>query len=316
MPASPSRIVIATRESALALWQAEHVKARLESLHPGLEVALLGMTTEGDRRLGSSLAKIGGKGLFVKELEDALLHGRADIAVHSMKDVPVSLPPGFAIAAIGAREDPRDAFVSSRHDSLESLPEGAVVGTSSLRREAQIRARLPHLRVEPLRGNVQTRLRKLDEGHYDAIILASAGLKRLGLAARITALLPVDLSIPAVGQGAIGIECCAGRDDLSPILEPIADPETAWCVTAERALSRRLSGSCTTPLAAFARIDGAEATLRALVASPDGTRVARVLEQTHWSVDGAESLGEAAASALERAGALDILASLALEEGK
>jgi hydroxymethylbilane synthase len=310
VPAAPSRIVIATRESALALWQAEHVKARLESLHPGLEVALLGMTTEGDRKLGSSLAKIGGKGLFVKELEDALLQGRADIAVHSMKDVPVNLPPGFTIAAIGAREDPRDAFVSVRHASLDGLPPGSVVGTSSLRREAQIRARFPRLRVEPLRGNVQTRLRKLDEGQYDAVILASAGLKRLGLGGRITALLPVDQSIPAVGQGAIGIECRADRADLAALLAPIADAATAWCVTAERALSRRLSGSCTTPLAAFARIEGGQARMSALVATPDGTRVARAEECVQWSPAGAEALGEAAAAGLEREGAREILASL------
>ena len=314
MPA-PNRIVIATRESALALWQAEHVKARLESLHPGLEVALLGMTTEGDRKLGSSLAKIGGKGLFVKELEDALLHGRADIAVHSMKDVPVNLPPGFAIAAIAAREDPRDAFVSARHASLEMLPARAVVGTSSLRREAQIRVRFPQLQVEPLRGNVQTRLRKLDEGQYDAVILASAGLKRLGLGARITALLPVEQSIPAVGQGAIGIECLADRGDVAALLAPLADARTAWCVAAERAVSRRLSGSCTTPLAAYARIDDGEARLSALVATPDGTRVARAEERVRWTPSGAEALGEAAAAALERAGAREILASLEAGSG-
>lgn len=310
MVSAPSRIVIATRQSALALWQAEHVKARLESLHPGLEVALLGMTTEGDRRLGSSLAKIGGKGLFVKELEAALLSGEADLAVHSMKDVPVNLPEGFVIAAIGAREDPRDAFVSVRHASLEALPPGAVVGTSSLRREAQLRARLPGLRVEPLRGNVQTRLRKLEEGHYDGVILASAGLKRLGLAARITALLPVEDSIPAVGQGAIGIECRADRADVAALLAPIAHADTAWCVNAERALSRRLSGSCTTPLAAFARIEAGEARISALVATPDGRRVARAEERTPWSPAGAQALGETAAAALERAGALEILASL------
>lgn len=315
MVAAPSRIVIATRQSALALWQAEHVKARLEALHPGLEVALLGMTTEGDRRLGSSLAKIGGKGLFVKELEAALLSGEADLAVHSMKDVPVNLPEGFVIAAIGAREDPRDAFVSGRHASLEALPEGAVVGTSSLRREAQLRARLPGLRVEPLRGNVQTRLRKLDEGQYDGVILASAGLKRLGLGERITALLEVEESIPAVGQGAIGIECRAGRADVAALLAPIAHAETAWCVSAERALSRRLSGSCTTPLAAFARIEGGAARISALVATPDGRRVARAEESAPWSAGGAEALGEAAAAALERDGAREILASLESGDG-
>lgn len=310
MASAPSRIVIATRQSALALWQAEHVKARLESLYPGLEVSLLGMTTEGDRRLGSSLAKIGGKGLFVKELEAALMSGEADLAVHSMKDVPVNLPDGFVIAAIGVREDPRDAFVSVHHASPEALPLGAVVGTSSLRREAQLRARLPGLRVQPLRGNVQTRLRKLDEGEYHGVILASAGLKRLGLEARITSLLSLEQSIPAVGQGAIGIETRAGREDLAALLAPLNHGETAWCVHAERSLSRRLLGSCTTPLAGFARIEAGEARISALVATPDGLRVARTEQRAPWSAGGAQALGEAAAAALERDGAREILASL------
>ena len=305
-----NRIVIATRESALALWQAEHVRALLEQAHPGLGVSLLGMTTEGDRKLGSSLAKIGGKGLFVKELEDALLDGRADIAVHSMKDVPVNLPPGFVIAAIGEREDPRDALVSSRYRSLAELPAGAVVGTSSLRRESQLRERFPALRIEPLRGNVQTRLRKLDEGHYDAIILAAAGLQRLGLADRIRARLSPEDSLPAVGQGAIGIECRADRADLIELLQPLNHRDTAWCVRAERALSRRLGGSCTVPLGGFAQIANDRVTLRGLVASPDGTRVVRAVAAAPYVEDAADALGQAVADKLAAAGALDILRAL------
>jgi len=208
------QLVIATRESALALWQAEHVKARLQALYPDLEIQLLGMTTQGDRILDVTLNKIGGKGLFVKELETALAEGRADLAVHSLKDVPMHLPEGFALAAILQREDPRDALVSNHYASLEALPAGAVVGTSSLRRESQLRARFPHLVVKPLRGNVQTRLRKLDEGEFDAIVLAAAGLKRLGLTERIRLELSPEQSLPAVGQGALGIEIRADREDV------------------------------------------------------------------------------------------------------
>jgi hydroxymethylbilane synthase len=308
--AVPDRIVIATRESALALWQAEHIRTRLETMHPGLRVELLGMTTEGDRKLGTSLAKIGGKGLFVKELEDALLHGRADIAVHSMKDVPVNLPDGFEIAAIGTREDPRDAFVSTRFQALSELPAGAVVGTSSLRRESQIRARFPHLRVEPLRGNVQTRLRKLDEGQYDAVILAAAGLKRLGLGSRIASLLTPEESLPAVGQGAIGIEIRAGRDDLTSLLAPLDDADTAWCVRAERAMSRDLGGNCTVPLGGFATIADGRATLRGFVASPDGTRIARAMSDAARAVGGSDALGREVAARLTGEGARDILRAL------
>lgn len=305
-----NRIVIATRESALALWQAEHVRALLGQAHPGLDVELLGMTTEGDRKLGSSLAKIGGKGLFVKELEDALLDGRADIAVHSMKDVPVNLPPGFVIAAIGEREDPRDALVSNRYGSLDELPAGAVVGTSSLRRESQLRERYPGLRIEPLRGNVQTRLRKLDEGQYDAIILASAGLQRLGLGSRIRARLSPETSLPAVGQGAIGIECRAERVDVVALLAPLDHADTAWCVQAERALSRRLGGSCTVPLGGFAQIDRGRATLRGLVASPDGTQVVRAFADAAYASGAADALGYAVADKLAGSGALEILRAL------
>lgn len=264
------QLVIATRESALALWQAEHVKARLQALYPDLEIQLLGMTTQGDRILDVTLNKIGGKGLFVKELETALAEGRADLAVHSLKDVPMHLPEGFALAAILQREDPRDALVSNHYASLEALPAGAVVGTSSLRRESQLRARFPHLVVKPLRGNVQTRLRKLDEGEFDAIVLAAAGLKRLGLTERIRLELSPEQSLPAVGQGALGIEIRADREDVLALLAPLNDAETAACVTAERAMSRALGGSCQVPLGGYAELQHGMLTLRAFVAEPDG----------------------------------------------
>jgi hydroxymethylbilane synthase len=300
--------VIATRESALAMWQARHIEQRLRELYPQCEVAILGMTTQGDRILDTALALIGGKGLFVKELETALESGAADIAVHSMKDVPMALPEGFALAAIGAREDPRDAFVSNRYRSFAELPDGAVVGTSSLRRQSQILARHPRLKVETLRGNVQTRLRKLDEGQYAAIILAAAGLKRLGLGDRITALLPPEESLPAVGQGALGIECRAGRDDIVRALAPLDDPATAACVRAERAMSRRLAGSCQVPLGGYAELDGARLRLRAFVASPDGAEIARADETGEAAAP--EALGERVAEALLARGAAAILARI------
>jgi len=305
-------IVIATRESALALWQARHIEARLQALYPGVNTRLLGMTTQGDRNLETSLAKIGGKGLFVKELEMAIEAGDADIAVHSMKDVPMNLPEGFAIAAVTEREDPRDAFVSNHHANLESLPPGSRVGTSSLRRESQLRARFPHLRVEPLRGNVQTRLRKLDEGLYAAVILAAAGLKRLGLAGRITRLLTPEQSLPAVGQGALGIECRAGRADLLAMLEPLNHAETRWCVEAERGLSRALAGSCQVPLGGYAEVSAGQVRLRGFVASPDGSRM--VADEMRSALQGqAEDLGNALAAKLVARGAREILA--ALEDG-
>jgi hydroxymethylbilane synthase len=305
----PARIIIATRESALALWQARHVEAQLRALYPESEIRLLGMTTEGDRRLGASLAKIGGKGLFVKELEAALETGAADIAVHSMKDVPMTLPGGFTIAAIGAREDPRDALVSGRCESLAELPAGAVVGTSSLRRESQIRVRFPALEVAPLRGNVQTRLRKLDEGEFDAIILAAAGLKRLGLEARIAALIPTEESVPAVGQGALGIECRADREDMIAAVAALNDDATARCVRAERAMSRALAGSCNVPLGGYARIENGRIHMAGFVASPDGSRF--LSARADGGMDDPERLGEALARDLYRRGAAAILASLA-----
>lgn len=305
---APGRLVIATRESALALWQARHVQARLAALYPQADITILGMTTRGDRMLGTSLAKIGGKGLFVKELEEALSRGDADLAVHSMKDVPMNLEPGFALAAIMERADPRDAFVSQRYRSLEELPPGARVGTSSLRRESQLRARRRDLKVEPLRGNVQTRLSKLDAGEFDAIILAAAGLKRLGLADRITALLTPAQSLPAVGQGALGIECRAERADLAAALAPLNHAATAVCVAAERAMSRALAGSCNVPLGGFAELAAGRLRLRGLVASPDGARV------VSGEIDGAETeaaaIGTALAEKLKSQGAAEILAAL------
>lgn len=305
---APSEIVIATRESALALWQAQHVQAGLQRLYPGLAVSLLGMSTEGDRNLGSSLAKIGGKGLFIKELEAALEDGRADIAVHSLKDVPMQLPPGFALAAVLERADPRDAFVSNRYRNLAELPAGARVGTSSLRRECQLRAARPHLCIEPLRGNVQTRLRRLDEGRFDAIILAAAGLKRLGLAERITAVLTPDEILPAVGQGALGIECREDRADLLRLLAPLIHGPTRQCVLAERALSRALAGSCNVPLGGFAEISGTQLRLRGLVGAPDGSRVIR--DEATGGVDDAEEIGLAVAGKLGMQGASAVLGAL------
>jgi hydroxymethylbilane synthase len=302
------RVIIATRESALALWQARHVQARLERAHAGVAVSILGMTTEGDRKLDTSLAKIGGKGLFVKELEEALARGDADIAVHSMKDVPMALLPGHIIAAVIERADPRDAFVSNAYPDLASLPIGARVGTSSLRRESQLRASRPDLRIEPLRGNVPTRLRKLDEGRYDAILLAAAGLKRLGLAERITALLATEASLPAAGQGAIGIECRGDRADLVDLLAPLNHVPTALAVQAERAVARALAGSCNVPLAAYAEVTGSEMRLRGYVGSPDGTRTARGVVE--GPAGEAEAHGLALAAQLRAAGAADILAAL------
>ena len=274
-PAPPRRLTIATRESALALWQAEHIRARLAALYPQCEVNLLGMTTKGDRIIDTPLADIGGKGLFIKELEIAMADGRADLAVHSLKDVPMDMAEGFTLAAIGAREDPRDAFVSNHYLDLAGMPGGARIGTSSLRREAQLRERDALLQVLPLRGNVNTRLRKLDAGQYDAIILAAAGLKRLGFASRIASTLDPEESLPAVGQGALAIECRTERADVALALAPLADRDTTLATTAERAFARALSGSCNTPLAAYAVFRHGELWLRGLVASRDGAEVMR-----------------------------------------
>jgi hydroxymethylbilane synthase len=271
---SPTRLVIASRESRLAMWQAEHVQTCLKKLYPNCEVIILGMTTKGDQILDRALSKVGGKGLFVKELETALEDGRADLAVHSLKDVPMVMPEGFDLSCIMVREDARDALVSNEYASLAELPAGAVVGTSSLRREAIIRSQYPHLHVEPLRGNLDTRMAKLDRGEYQAIILAAAGLKRLGMGARIKALLPYDPHTPAAGQGALGIETLSARPDVKAWLAPLNDLPTALAVTAERAVSRKLGGSCEVPLAAHAQWQNSqELTMHSYVASTDGRQI-------------------------------------------
>ena len=303
------RLVIASRESRLAMWQAEHVRAEINRLYPRCPVEILGMTTRGDQILDVSLSKVGGKGLFVKELELALEDGRAHIAVHSAKDVPMELPPGFALAAILPREDPRDAFVSNRYAALEELPPLEVIGTSSLRREAQLRNRLPHLTVRPLRGNLDTRLAKLDRGEYDAIVLAAAGLKRLGAGDRIRSLIAPESSLPAAGQGALAIECREDNHDVIAALTPLNHSETAACVRAERAVSRALAGSCQVPLAAFAEYVEGRLRLRGLVALPDGTRIARA--ELEGPSDAPEELGLRLAEALRAEGAEAILAALA-----
>jgi hydroxymethylbilane synthase len=309
MTGDPGLLRIATRRSRLALWQAEHVKARLETLRPGLRVELIALSTRGDELLDVSLAKVGGKGLFVKELETAIIEGRADIAVHSMKDVPSELPPGFALAAILAREDARDAFVSLRHESLAALPAGAIVGTSSLRRQAQIAARHPALEIRPLRGNVETRIAKLDRGEYAAIVLAVAGLKRLGLAARIRSSLSIEESLPAAGQAALGIECLAERTELLELIKPLEDPDTSACVRAERQVNLAFGGSCTIPLGAYAEIAGGRMRLRAIVASPDGRRA--VHADGEGASEAGEELGRRVAEQLRERGASEILAALA-----
>lgn len=304
-----NKLVIASRESALAMWQAHHIQSMLQALYPAMTIEILGMTTTGDQILDSPLARIGGKGLFVKELEQALADGRADLAVHSMKDVPMHLPDGFVLAAIGEREDPRDAFVSNNYARLEDLPRGSIVGTSSLRRQSQLQARLPHLKIESLRGNLQTRLRKLDEGQYAAIILAAAGLKRLGLESRISQLISTEHSIPAVGQGALGIEINAARKDLLPILAPLNHDVTASCVEAERGMSRALAGSCQVPLGAYAERHGAELHMTGFVASIDGRELLR--EEARGAASAPEALGQALAQKLIARGADRILAALA-----
>jgi len=297
------KLVIATRRSRLALWQAQHIAERLQQAHAGLSVELLPMSTRGDELIDRRLDQAGGKGLFVKELESAMADGRADLAVHSMKDMPAELPPGFVLAAITAREDPRDALVSSKYKAFAEMPKGATVGTSSLRRQSQVVERHPGLEVVLLRGNVETRLAKLDRGEYDAIVLAAAGLKRLGLENRITAYLGADEMLPAPGQGALGIECLAARTEVVSLLAPLADAATAACVRAERTVSRALGGSCTLPLAAYAELHSGEIRLRGLVASADGKRVIR----SEARATDPEALGNRIAQELRRQGAAEIL---------
>ncbi|QBX73250.1 hydroxymethylbilane synthase [Aeromonas hydrophila] len=299
---------IATRKSPLALWQANFVKDRLEALYPELQVELVPMSTQGDKILDTPLAKVGGKGLFVKELETAMLEGRADIAVHSMKDVPVEFPEGLGLHTICEREDPRDAFVSNRFGQIDELPQGAVVGTSSLRRQCQLRAARPDLVIRDLRGNVNTRLAKLDAGEYDAIILAAAGLKRLEMTHRITAFIEPEQSLPANGQGAVGIECRLDDHELHALLAPLEHPETRIRVLTERAMNRALQGGCQVPIGAYALVQGEEVWLRGLVGSPDGSRVIR--DEIRGPLADGEALGHTLAQRLLADGADVILAEV------
>lgn len=306
MPESVLRI--ATRKSALALWQAEHVRQGLQLHHPGLQVELVTMTTRGDQILDAPLAKVGGKGLFVKELEQAMLEGRADIAVHSMKDVPVELPAGLELAVVLEREDPRDAFVSNSYASLEELPPGARVGTSSLRRQCQLRAVRPDLALHDLRGNVNTRLDKLDRGDYDAIVLACAGLKRLGFSARIRQELGPEIILPAIGQGAIGIECRGDDAAVKALIAPLAHARTSDRLRAERAFNRRLNGGCQVPIAGYAELDHGVIVLRGLVGSPDGSQLIQGV--ISGRPEDAEELGQVLAEDLLGRGAGAILDAL------
>lgn len=299
---------IATRKSPLALWQAEYVAGRLRTNWPGLMTELVPMTTRGDQLLDAPLAKVGGKGLFVKELEVGLLEGFADIAVHSMKDVPVDFPDGLHLAAILEREDPRDALVSNRYRSFEELPGTARIGTSSLRRQSQIRARMPECEMVSLRGNVNTRVAKLDAGEFDAIILAVAGLKRLGLGHRITQILPTEVSMPAIGQGALGIECRVDDEWVNPLVHVLHHPDTALCVAAERAMNERLHGGCQVPIAGYAELEGARLRLRGLVGATDGSEIIR--GEVAGSLDKAQELGIALAEDMLARGAGRLLRAL------
>jgi len=305
---SKNTLRIATRKSQLALWQAEYVAAELKARHPDLQIELVKMTTQGDKILDTPLAKVGGKGLFVKELETGMLNGDADIAVHSMKDVPVELPEGLHLAVICPREDPRDAFVSNHYANFDSLPHGAKVGTSSLRRQCQLREKRPDLTILDLRGNVNTRLAKLDAGEYDAIILATAGLKRLGMAARITEHLATELSLPAIGQGAVGIECRVDDAWVNDLITPLHDIKSATRVQAERAMNARLQGGCQVPIAGYAEIEHGILLLRGLVGEPDGSRIIR--GEIAGPPDNAEELGLVLAEDLLSRGADRILESL------
>ena len=301
-------IRIATRQSPLALWQAEHVAELLVRAFPGIKTELVKMVTQGDKILDAPLAKVGGKGLFVKELEQGMLEGSADIAVHSMKDVPVDFPEGLHLAAILSREDPTDAFVSNRYLSFNEMPANARIGTSSLRRQCQIKEKFPDAEVVSLRGNVNTRLAKLDAGDYDAIILASAGLKRLGMAVRITQSLDTSVSLPAVGQGAIGIECRVDDVEINEILSALHDSETGLCVTAERAMNARLNGGCQVPIAGFAQLRGEQIFMRGLVGNPDGSVLYRA--ERSGGLDQAEAIGRLIAEDLLAQGADKILQAL------
>ena len=301
-------IRIATRKSPLALWQAEHVAARLKAFFPALETELVTMVTKGDKILDAPLAKVGGKGLFVKELEQGMLEGVADIAVHSMKDVPVEFPAGLHLAVILEREDPTDAFVSNHFQSLADLPATAKIGTCSLRRQCQIKEKLPQTQILSLRGNVNTRLAKLDAGEFDAIILASAGLKRLGMADRITQSLPITVSLPAIGQGAIGIECRVDDEEVNQMLQVLHHEATHICVRAERAMNARLNGGCQVPIGGFAQLDGELLFMRGLVGHPDGSVIYRAEKQ--GTIAQAEAIGVAIAEDLLAQGADKILQAI------
>ena len=306
--AAPKRLVIASRESRLAMWQAQYLRDCLQQLYPECDVQILGMTTRGDQILDKALSKVGGKGLFVKELETALEDGRADLAVHSLKDVPMVMPEGFDLSCVMAREDARDAFVSNDYASLEELPKGAIVGTSSLRRESVLRAKFPHLVIQPLRGNLDTRMGKLDRGEYAAIILAAAGLKRLGLESRIRAYLPYDPYTPAAGQGALGIETLTKHPHIKQWLAPLNDLPTLLAVSAERMVSRQLGGSCEVPLAAHATWDQSHLQIRSFVASTDGKAMCLANGNALVStVAQAEALGLAVAKDLLAQGAADLI---------
>lgn len=308
----PRTIRIATRKSALALWQAEYVKTRLEAFHPNINVELVPMVSRGDKLLDSPLAKIGGKGLFVKELETALLENEADIAVHSMKDVPMDFPEGLGLYCICEREDPRDALVSNKYNSIDELPEGAIVGTSSLRRQAQLLTYRPDLTIHFLRGNVNTRLAKLDANEYDGIILAAAGLIRLELANRIRSYIPVEMSLPAVGQGAVGIEARTTDTELHELLKPLHHQQTALCVTTERAMNKHLNGGCQVPIAGYALLNNDQLYLRGLVAQPDGQKV--LTAEFSAPISQAVQLGIKTAETLLSLGANDILKAIYGEE--
>lgn len=314
MPDTLSELRIATRSSPLALWQAEEVARRLKPLYPDLRVTLVQMKTRGDKLLDAPLAKVGGKGLFVKELEAGILEGKADIAVHSMKDVPVDFPPGLELAVIMEREDPRDAFVSNHYESLATMPAGTLVGTSSLRRQTQIRERYPHLKIDWLRGNVNTRLRKLDDGEYDAIILASAGLMRLGFEQRIKLALEPEECLPAIGQGAVGIEVRSDDVAVKQLLAPLAHADTTSRIAAERAMNQTLNGGCQVPIAGYAILNDGQIYMRGLVGEPDGSRILRA--EISGSVEQAASLGKRLAEDLLAQGADDILRHLQDDNAK
>ena len=309
-PPAPQRLLVALRKSALSLCHAQYIRARLLQIYPECDIVLRGITTQGDRIIDQPLADLGGKGLFIKEIETAMVEGRADFAVHSLKDMPMDMPAGFTLAAIPEREDPRDALVSNRYPTLDALPAGAVVGTSSLRREAQLRERNPLLKIKLLRGNVNTRVRKLDEGLYDAMILAVAGLNRLELGHRISSALAPEEFLPAVGQGALGLECCSDRADVIAALAPIADLDTTLATTAERAFSRALAGSCHSPIAGYAMLRDGELWLRGLIASRDGRDVMRGERSAAVNdVAGADALGRALAGDFLERGAARLAAA-------